>query len=202
MRCKLCGSSRLNQMYEGIIRDGGLGRYTEEPIKIWKCNDCDVIWHNGVNDLENYYESEEYRNALEGSSDLELFYKLHDKETLDKFQYTGTELFRQKTIADVGCGAGAFLDFLKGVAKEIVAIEPLAAYRHVMDEKGYHTYAYVEGAIKEWRNRVNVVTSFDVIEHVDNPQEFLSNIYDLLMAGGAGSDRDTNRNTNYEKTVG
>lgn len=184
MRCKLCGSSKINQIYNGLIRDGGLGRYTEKLIKIWKCDDCDVIWHDGLNNIQSYYESEAYRNALEGSSTVELFYKLHDKDTLDKFQYTGTDIFRQKTVADIGCGAGAFLDFLKGVAKDIVAVEPSAAYRRVMDEKGYHTYAYAEAAIREWGNRINVATSFDVIEHVENPQEFLMNIFDLLTVGG------------------
>lgn len=184
MKCKLCGSSRINQIYDGIIRDGGLGRYTEKPVKIWKCDSCDIVWHDSLNNIQDYYESEEYRTVLEGSSDAELFYELHDKETLEKFQYTGTEIFRQKTVTDVGSGAGAFLDFLKGVAKDIVAIEPSTAYRYVMDKKGYHTYAYAEDAIMEWRDRINVVTSFDVIEHVDNPEKFLSNIYDLLMAGG------------------
>ncbi len=47
-----------------------------------------------------------------------------DKETLDKLQYTKTDIFKGKSVADIGCGAGAFLVFLKGVAMNLVAIEP------------------------------------------------------------------------------
>ena len=119
-----------------MIRNGGLGKYTENAVDMWQCENCGVIWHEPViEDTKAYYESKEYRNSLEGSTEQEMFYKLHDRETLDKFEYTGTEIFRHKVVSDIGCGAGAFLDFLKGVADTIIAIEPSEAYRVVM-EKG------------------------------------------------------------------
>lgn len=185
MRCKLCGSNRLHITYKGKIRNGGLGKYTREDIEIYKCENCDVIWHDAViDDLEQYYESSEYRDSLEGSSEADIFYKLHDKETLNKFLYTGTDIFRYKVVADIGCGCGAFLDFLKGVASEIVAVEPSETYRQVMDKKGFHTYAYAEEAKLDWQNKIDVITSFDVIEHVEDPFKFLKESYQLLNAGG------------------
>jgi 2-polyprenyl-3-methyl-5-hydroxy-6-metoxy-1,4-benzoquinol methylase len=135
-------------------------------------------------DVQTYYESKEYRESLEGSSDEKLFYELHDRETLDKFQYTGTDIFRNKTVADLGCGCGAFLDFLKGVAKTIVAIEPSETYREIMDRKGFHTYAYAQDARKDYPGRIDVVTSFDVIEHVEDPEIFLKDVYEILSEGG------------------
>lgn len=185
MRCKLCGSNRLHITYKGKIRNGGLGKYTREDIEIYKCENCDVIWHDAViDDLEQYYESSEYRDSLEGSSEADIFYKLHDKETLNKFLYTGTDIFRHKVVADIGCGCGAFLDFLKGVASEIVAVEPSETYRQVMDKKGFHTYAYAEEAKLDWENKIDRITSFDVIEHVEDPMGFLKECYYLLKEGG------------------
>ncbi len=109
MKCKLCDHNKISITYQGLIRNGGLGKYTENPVIMWKCDNCDVIWHELiVEDMKSYYESEAYRKSLEGSSDAELFYKLHDKETLDKFHYTGTTIFRNKIVADIGCGCGAF----------------------------------------------------------------------------------------------
>lgn len=185
MKCKLCGSNRLHITYKGKIRNGGLGKYTREDIEIYKCENCDVIWHDAViDDLEQYYESSEYRDSLEGSSEADIFYKLHDKETLNKFLYTGTDIFRYKVVADIGCGCGAFLDFLKGVASEIVAVEPSETYRQVMNKKGFHTYAYAEEAKLDWQNKIDVITSFDVIEHVEDPMGFLKECYYLLKEGG------------------
>lgn len=185
MECKLCGSRKIRVTYKGLIRDGSLGNYTKEPVTMWQCDDCEIIWHEEiVEDTKRYYESKEYRNSLEGSSDADNFYKLHDRETLDKFQYTGTDIFRHKIISDVGCGAGGFLDFLKGVAETIVAIEPSETYRQDMEKKGFRTYAYAKQAMTDWKDKIDVITSFDVIEHVQDPKEFLKDIFDLLVKGG------------------
>lgn len=185
MKCKLCGSSNVKTIYNGVIRDGGLGQYTNKAVEIFQCNDCDVIWHeNKIEDVKGYYETERYRRELEGGSEEGKFYELHDKETLDKLNYTGTSIFRNKIVGDIGCGCGAFLDYIYGVAEEIIAIEPSSKYRAIMNRKGYCTFAYAEEAKENYKDKINVITSFDVIEHVESPQTFLNDIYELLAKGG------------------
>lgn len=87
-------------------------------------------------------------------------------------------------MTDIGCGGGAFLDYLNGVASEIVAVEPSAYYRNMMKQKGYHTYPYAAEAAKDWKEKTDVVVSFDVIEHVEDPVRFLADIKMLLGKGG------------------
>ena len=136
MNCKICGSNNISEVYNDVIRNGGIGKYTNRPVPMYQCENCGVIWHDViVEDVNEYYESPEYRASMDEGSDEEVFYVNHDRETLDKFKYTGTEIFRNKTIADIGCGAGAFLDFLKGVATEIIAIEPSAPFRKILEGK-------------------------------------------------------------------
>ena len=53
-----------------------------------------------------------------------------------------------------------------------------------MAERGYHTYTYASEAAKDWNNKLDVVTSFDVIEHVDNPTDFMKDVYSLLAESG------------------
>ncbi len=187
MECKLCSSNRVKEVYKGLIRDGGIGKYTKSPVTMWQCETCNIIWHDLMkDDIQQYYESVNYRNSLEESSEIDVFYTLHDKETLAKFQYTGTDIFRHKVIADIGCGGGAFLDFLKGVAETVIAVEPSEKYRKIMDEKGFNTYAYAGEATADWSNKIDVITSFDVIEHVEDPLMFLKDIFELLKKGGKG----------------
>lgn len=185
-RCKLCGSDSTHVEYEGIIRDGGLGKYTKEPVKIYRCENCLAMWHDEILDNNSYYESAEYREALEGTTLEQDFYRFHDKDNLDKFLYTGTDIFRNKIIADIGCGCGSFLDFVSGAANQVVAIEPSEIYRGVMQKKGYETYAYASEALEKWTDAIDVVTSFDVIEHVEKPDNFMKDVYKLLKEGGIG----------------
>lgn len=185
MNCKLCGNKRIKIIYDGKIRNGGLGKYTEKNVPMYQCEECEIIWHeNDILDIKKYYESSEYRDVLEGSSEAERFYELHDGESLNKFQYTGTTIFRNKVVADIGCGCGAFLDFLKGVATKIIAIEPSEIYRNIMKKKGFYTFPYADVAKNEFKEEVDVITSFDVIEHVEDPLKFLNDIRELLSNDG------------------
>ena len=187
MVCKICGSEKVKIVYEGIIRDGGLGKYTDDPVKVWRCMECNAFWHDQTKNLKQYYESNEYRESLEGTVEERDFYELHDKESLDKFKYTGTTIFRDKVVADIGCGCGAFLDYIKGVAQSVIGIEPTQKYRTIMERKGVRTYAYADDAKKEGlKGKIDVVMSFDVIEHVESPQNFIEDYYDLLTDDGIG----------------
>ncbi len=185
MICKLCGSNNVNILCDRPLRDGGIGNYTKESVKVFQCKHCDVIWHDDYgNDIEEYYESKSYRIAVNGDFKVEDIYKSHDLRIIEKFEQTGTHIFRGKVVADVGCAVGAFLDFVNGVADTVIGIEPSELFREVLAEKGYPTYAYVQEAVVDYKNKIDVITSFDVIEHVDDPESFLKGIYDLLSEDG------------------
>ena len=184
MYCKLCNGTDIIDEYYGLIRDGGLGKFTDHSISMYRCRSCGVIWHNILLDSHEYYKSDEYRNSLEGTTSEEDFYKLHDTESLAKLSYTGTSVYRDAVVADIGCGCGAFLDYISGVAKMIVAIEPTESYQDVLQRKGFNTFSYASEALGQFREKVDVVTSFDVIEHVEEPKAFLMDIYRLLSTGG------------------
>ncbi len=184
MKCKLCGAKSIGITYKGVIRDGQFGNFTRQEIEIYQCNECGVMWHERVEEGTDFYESEKYRVKVEGTSDVGHFYMIHDRESLDKFKITGTELFRNKVVADIGCAGGAFLDYINAVSKHVIAIEPSNIYRKVMLQKGYECFAYASHANEKWGGKINVIVSFDVIEHVDNPIEFIKEAYELLSDDG------------------
>lgn len=183
-KCKLCGSANIDITYNGVIRDGSINSKTKNPVQMYQCKECGVIWHEDLKNYSEYYESETYRKELENTSEIADFYVNHDFECLDKFNYTGCEIFRDKIVADIGCGGGGFLDYLSGVAKKVIGIEPSEKYRTSMEKRKIETFSYAEKAAEVYKNQVDVVVSFDVIEHVENPVDFLADVYNLLKEGG------------------
>lgn len=183
MNCKLCKSGNIEEIYNGPIRIAMMIGYSEESVAVYQCNECGVFWHE-YKRADNHYESVEYRAGVDGSSDIEQYYKLHDSEVLPKLKFTGTGIFRNKIVADIGCGGGSFLDFVKGSAKETIAVEPSLIYRRNLTEKGHKVYGYIDEAIYEYANKVDIVTTFDVIEHIMEPVQFCKGINNLLHDGG------------------
>lgn len=185
MQCRICGGNNIEVTYEGNIRDGKVGNLFKNKVQMYKCMDCGTIWHEHLqSDYSSFYESEEYRKRLEGTSEIQDFYKMHDRESMDKFIYTGTEIYRNKIVADIGCGGGAFLDYINTVSKEVIAIEPSDLYRKEMKKKGLITFAYAKDAMKDYAGKIDIIVSFDVIEHVLDPIEFIADICLLLSKSG------------------
>lgn len=187
MKCKICGHEKIAVIYNDYIRDGAVETLTENKYKMFQCEKCGVIWHD-INEEVNaqFYQSAQYRLALEKDAAIGHYYELHDREVLEKLQYTGTDIFRNKIVADIGCGGGSFLDFVSGAAAKTIGIEPSSLYREQLVQKGHDTYAYASQANADYKGAVDVITSFDVIEHVDNPLDFLKDVYNLLKCDGKG----------------
>ena len=184
MKCKFCGSDS-KVIYKGLIKTGLLSGYTEKEYPVYQCTQCGVIWNEGYKDLKDtYYESGEYRENIDGNSEIASYREKYDGQVLWHLELTGTDIFRDKNVCDIGCGGGSFLDFVNTPAKSIIAIEPNEQFHSGLREQGYSVYAYTSDALKEWKEKINVITSFDAIEHVYEPQSFVEDIYNLLEEGG------------------
>ncbi len=180
-QCNICSSKDLNVQYEGPIRMGKFGEWSEENHTIYRCGHCNIYFLNGgIID----YELSDYREMVDGCDLPSHFYKLHDKEQADKLKMLGTENIRGKIIADVGCGAGSFLDIIKGLASKTIAVEPTKSFHHELRTKGHVTYSYCEDALKEWAETVDIVVSFAVLEHIEDTLSFLKEIKSLLKPDG------------------
>lgn len=183
--CKICGSENSEIVYSGPIRLGKHENISSENYEILKCTGCSAISLPPiVNDLDLYYEGELYRQEVDEGAEAADYLRLHDSEQQRKLGILGTAIFRDKIVADIGCGAGSFLDSIRGLCKTPVAVEPYAAFRSFLGKRGYFVYPYVKNALEEFKNKVDIVTSFSVIEHVEDPLSFLKDMHRLLAPGG------------------
>jgi 2-polyprenyl-3-methyl-5-hydroxy-6-metoxy-1,4-benzoquinol methylase len=186
MECLICGSKDVEVTYEGRIRNGAPGNETETAIKVYKCDNCKCIWHNPITE-KDYYDSNEYRESMNEKVSLGAFNSRHDSEILDKLNYTGTAIFRDKVYMDVGCGGGGLADYINGVAKKTILVEPNELFAELLRAKEYEVYSCMKSFTKKDKlpgGGIDVLTSFDVIEHVEDPQGFVNDVVSLLSPGG------------------
>jgi len=182
--CDICNSSQNKIIYNGPIRDGAFGSIIAKS-KIYQCDGCGVARLDERDCFkQKNYESSQYREEMGLGTSVNDFYNNADPIQIHHLDAFWPFSFRDKVVADVGCGAGSFLDHIAGISSKIIAIEPTQMYHKSLSDRGYKVFTYANDLGQEFNNSIDIVVSFQVIEHVESPVEFLNEIYGLLKKGG------------------
>ncbi len=179
MICPACAQKSWGILYQGLIRDGSFGKLTRG--RVYQCLTCKL------GRLENFfeeYDSTAYRDRYNDTSNANELLDMHDHEQGQRVAQIGFERLRGKLVLDYGCGHGAFLDAVAGVARATIGIEPMQSMRADLERRGHMVCASGSAALADYRGRVDVLTSFGVIEHVDDPAAHLRDAFDLLAPNG------------------
>ena len=182
--CFICRGKNLKSVYEGPIRSGAAG-VSGVDARVLECIAC------GAQRLDPFpddplcaYLDGSYRKAYDGAADIASYYEAHDHEQATKLSTVGVHALRGKVVADIGCGAGAFLDVIRGVASRVIAVEPMQSFRVHLEGKASSVWSTTtELAVAEC-GQVEVALAFAVIEHVADPVNFLKEIRRSLAKDG------------------
>ena len=189
VRCDLCGQDNYLVAYKGALKseEGGSAKETykssgNKPTEdtIVKCNSCGLIYVNprlkSEKIVEGYSEGadENFVSQVEGRESTFL---------------TGIKFIEHFTkpgkLLDIGTASGSFLHVAKQRGWQVYGVEP---NKWLCDwtQKNYGIYVqpgtidnlnYSEGFF-------DVITLWDVLEHVPNPTEVLQKCHKLLVPGG------------------
>ena len=182
--CEICGANDWRAMHSGPIRDGAFGDVRQDGL-VARCSGC------GIERLAErccppsaFYETDEYRKKLGQGLTTGAYFAEVDALQKFAFDVLATHDLRGRTIADVGCAGGSFLDHVSGLAGRKVAIEPSAIYTKSLIERGFDVFSYAPDAAAQFAGQVDLAVSFQVIEHVQNPRAFLADVKVLLAPNG------------------
>lgn len=164
--CLVCQSTRLKR----------LERYYPKDYLV-QCQNCGFVFAEKIpspQELVAYYEGYGRNDYLSP-----LTVKRYE-ELLQSWQP-----YRQTNrILDVGCGIGYFLETAKADGWEVYGTEyteravQICAAKGIAMQKGeLNPDAYPPESF-------DVITSFEVIEHINNPREEMAKFYHLLRKGG------------------
>jgi 2-polyprenyl-3-methyl-5-hydroxy-6-metoxy-1,4-benzoquinol methylase len=182
--CDLCNVQEYEVIYNDVIRDGVVGTKTTIKHKVVKCNGCGLVRLLDNPLTMEYYQSDEYRNAYNKTSNPSDYIEMHDNEQPPRLDKIGADFFRDKTVLDYGCGGGAFLDLVSGLSGKTMGVEPFSGYHDSLKRRGHEIFSDIEAVQLKYHDEVDSIVSFGVLEHVENPQQYLKDAYRLLKNGG------------------
>lgn len=99
------------------------------------------------------------------------------------------DIFPRKSrgvIGDIGAGFGLFLEELRNFwpAAKLIAIEPSDEMADICREKYLEVIPCAIEDVAGWDGQFDLLTSFELFEHLYAPGEFLVKVWNLLRPGG------------------
>jgi 2-polyprenyl-3-methyl-5-hydroxy-6-metoxy-1,4-benzoquinol methylase len=150
-----------------------------ERFNLVKCSHCHLVFIGDIpstEELNAHYSKYSYGSARVISPiTIKSYHAL-----LDEF-----EPFRQHNkILDVGCGLGSFLVEAKKRGWEVYGTEYSPTAVKLCQDAGIMMYEGVLNPSDFDPESFDVITSFEVIEHINNPNDDIQSIYSVLRKGG------------------
>ena len=149
----------------------------EFPPELWKCNHCKSWFSQNIVPDETAL-----RLYSQGSSSEKWSRRPFEERKPAEVIEALSGLFTEKTnVLDIGCNTGEFLDFAKSRGCKTSGIEPSIACRDIIESKGhkyYSSFADTGGS------RFDVITAFDLIEHLYDIHSFMNCCADRLEENG------------------
>ena len=153
-------------------------------ISLLRCRDCGHHYFEKMpRDLREVYEGEDYLEKSKTSYLTNVDYRLKRFAAERLHLLDEQHPFRPgQSLLDIGCGTGWFLHSAKRAGYESFGFEFSSALAHfTASTVGCTVY---DSTLASIRAKFDVVTLFDVIEHVPNPAETFRTVRALLKPDG------------------
>lgn len=164
--CPLCNSNKTSQ------------KFIKDSISYFDCQACDFLFSKPLVNVN-------FQEDINNFEDSYIKYFDTNETDIKNFELILDWLFKkinfyEKSILDIGCGSGKFVNYLRNKHINIKGLEyskPL--YEKYLRDKEYFYNFSLEEFIKKVGGNYDVITLFDVLEHIDFPSDFIRNISKL-----------------------
>lgn len=163
LQCNVCSEpGTFVDARETARINSNVRRYLDDAFTVWRCTGCGSLHSKEDVDLAHYYAGYFY-----GGQQLDYFSRRAYGSRIRQLRRWGWH--PGKTLLDYGCGSGAFLHLLREHGATVAGFDP------------YHA---------DWTDpqplnaTYDFVTTYDVIEHVEDPEQFLVDRSRLVKPGG------------------
>lgn len=173
--CPNCGKNENNTLF------------TKDFFKYKKCEKCELVYVSPIlkeKEIIKMYKNSSYSNSW-GKI---LSNKTEFKFNQTKFENIFQDLKKFKKIKgkllDIGCAVGQFLDIFKKKGWQTFGIELNDFERKISQKKGHKVFGEKIEANFLPKNKFDVVSILEVLEHVYDPKKVLKSIHRVLKNDG------------------
>ena len=161
-QCMLCGS-RNNHVY--------LDHY---GYKLFQCESCNAIFANlefGKQYIKLVYDNSAYKENVKREI-LNTYQYRKEKFGKERLEYIEDvcDFSSNKILLDLGCGPGYFLKYLDELNIKYKGLELTQYLVDICKDLGLNVSS--SALIEEEDFKYDVITMFDVLEHLDKPVDF------------------------------
>jgi 2-polyprenyl-3-methyl-5-hydroxy-6-metoxy-1,4-benzoquinol methylase len=175
--------------------------FIKQEVPFYKCGNCSFIFSrpemnpNLSNTIENYepayldYFNEKPLDEKNHNSLLRLIKK--------------QKPLKGSQILDVGCGSGKFVKYLRGKGLEAFGLEPSKALFNTFLKNSYFFNTTASGFLVQFpSDKFDIIVVSDVLEHIEEPQPFIKDIYSLMSPGAVLFISTPNTSSLFAKVAG
>jgi len=185
-KCLVCNTNSAKNLYKFQSKD-------DNWYSALKCRNCGLVYaspqpvltHEAINEI---YSSDYYANYYGPKQDYQdrlmtdYYMKCYEKEYAVYNEYAEKKEIR--TVFDVGCGDGKFLEIFKKHGWQCTGLEPSTTSRAKAIEKGFTVIDVPFLEVSNDIGKFDMIFLDNVIEHINEPNPFIAKAYSLLNPGG------------------
>jgi len=174
--CPICGQSGAQEWLHGPDRLHG----RQENYTLLRCSGCSLVWLTKPpkpSETHLHYTDAYHKLISAGGENSPERWRAR-KATLTQYKETGV-------LLDLGCSSGSFLEFMRSDSWKLYGIEISADGARAAEAKsGAVIFAGSIADAPFARDSFDVITCFDVLEHLYEPLQVMTRVEEWLKPGG------------------
>ena len=189
-KCPICSAS---SEHLSVITSHVSGNEDQDKKAFYSCERCGINFlYPLFSEEENnkFYEEEfeSFMNKRDGGThgwlDIDSHVEKNKKTVQRRLNYLGKYIEEPGNVLEIGCSSGFMLKELSKKGHSCVGVEPSKKFREGLIEQGYEVYSNLDELSCKSTKTFNLIVHFFVLEHVNDPREFINNLANKLVEGG------------------
>jgi 2-polyprenyl-3-methyl-5-hydroxy-6-metoxy-1,4-benzoquinol methylase len=167
--------------------------FVKHELRYVTCKRCETLYINprptpeilehcySHSEVYDYWNQHMFPASEEARRDM--IFRPRVKKVIEFCKSLGID---QPALMEVGAAYGTFCEEARrsGVFRRIVAVEPTPALAQTLRDKGFEVVESCVEKVAIENESLDVIVSFEVIEHLFSPRDFFRKCADMLSPGG------------------